>query len=582
MRLPNIVSVLQSRPVELGLVSAVGVSTLYAHPLVAPMTLAAVSAKLVLERALRWQFAPAACAFGIGQLSTLAPASAVWLSWLLRGISWLLLALSLALVLIFPQPAGPPAFTGQYGVAFLDAEVEVASPSAPTTSVLLRVLYPIDKGLVGQRGGAAYYDLQGRRLCRAMMKKGTPGFLSRLYFLMDHLALIRSPLHAGGPALPMAATSAPVTTVVWSHGLLSCREQYLAIVGELASRGCVVLCVEHTDGTCVLARRPDGSAVEFASDAHALEDRTPEGYIHARRAQVELRSVEMVAALEAARALATPAADTTRAAPSVAPAPAQRCVAGVSAEPATGSWPTLRPGRHDVGGAAALVAVLAGRLDSARVVCAGHSMGGVTCVAGAVRAPYEPRAVVVLDPATNWGPSLDCREALVGAGAREATLAQAAGHRELLPGQRGLGGVPMLACYSDQWRELGWGLPRQVRAHMAAVGFGAGSEFAYVKGITHVGMSDVPSTMPPRIARAMQFLNDDATAEQSLLRVRGKVVAFLERQDLCKPALHVGPRALAAVLESDESYLLDRLYVPWKDDARGPNFGPNAYTPPAL
>ena len=52
-------TVLHSRPIELGLLSAVGVSTFAVHPLVAPITIAAVSAKIVLERAVRpplgWQ-----------------------------------------------------------------------------------------------------------------------------------------------------------------------------------------------------------------------------------------------------------------------------------------------------------------------------------------------------------------------------------------------------------------------------------------------------------------------------------------------------------------------------------------------
>lgn len=89
-----------SRPAELGLVVAVGASLLHLHPLAAPFTLAAVAAKLVLERALRWPFAPAALALAFGQLPY------GWLA------SWPLLALAAPLVWVFVQPLGPPDFTG--------------------------------------------------------------------------------------------------------------------------------------------------------------------------------------------------------------------------------------------------------------------------------------------------------------------------------------------------------------------------------------------------------------------------------------------------------------------------------------
>lgn len=413
-------------------------------------------------------------------------------------------------------------------MGFVDAQLQVGD-----VAVIVRALYPTPKG--GRARRSPYYSVQGQRVCAAMMACGSPPPLNRplFSFLMDHLCLLRVSIRQGGTELPLCVP-APAPVLVFSHGLTSTREHYLGIVGELASRGVVVLCVEHTDGTSALARFPDGGSLAYSTREREMERADATAYLHARRRQLELRSLELIAAMDAARALGG-ATDA----------------------------PELRAGPRDAGGAAVLLALLRGRVDADAIVAAGHSMGAATAVAAAVRATAAVRACVLLDPATDWLPDEPARAALVGeGGARVACTAQAAGHCPLLPSVRGLEQTAVLTLFSEEWRRSRFGMPHHVRAHVAARGHGPGSEFAYVKGTSHVGFSDVPSTMPAAVARALRFVMADVDATQAILRVRGRVVSFLERLELCAPAPAMGELAAAAAMAEADDFLLESLVLP--------------------
>ncbi|KAG8464402.1 hypothetical protein KFE25_003465 [Diacronema lutheri] len=509
---------LASLPAELALVGVVGASLLGVHPLAAPAALACVTTKLVLERALRWQATPAALALAIGQLP-----HGAWLA-------WPLLMLALALVVAIPQPSGPPPFTGPYAVGFIDAQLLVGD-----VPLLVRALYPVSKLLPAASRRARYFSVDGRRVCSSMTTSCGPPPLNRhaFSFILDHLCLVRAPICQGGPHLPLG-TAVPPPVVVFAHGLSSTREQYLGIVGELASRGLVVLCIEHTNRTAMLARFPDGAVVTYSTAEAELERVDPSLYEHTRRLQLEYQSVEFVAALDAARALGGEA-----------------------------GAPELGAGPRDVGGAARLLATLSGRIDGSALVAAGHSMGAVTAAVGAVRAPVAVRACVLLDPTTDWLPDDASRAALIGeAGARIACSPHERQHRPLLPTRRSLDATAVLTLISEDWRHSRPSVPRLLRAHAAAHGHGPGSEFAYVAGMHHVGHSDIPSLLPPALARALNFLSADVDAQQACLRVRSRVVHFLERLGLCQHAPCIGAVAAATAREADERHLLELLVLP--------------------
>jgi hypothetical protein len=315
-------AILSSRSVELGLIGSIGATTLLTHPTLAAATTTIVVAKLVAERAMRWPFTPAALALAVGRLPMAWP------------LALLLLVLACVLVCVFIQPKGPPDFTGRYAVGYADAHLLVDG-----TPVLVRALFPIEHSA---RRRAPYYAVRGKRFCSAMMGMGSPPPLNRpmFAFLMQHLCLLRTNLisvnyhadrephgeHEGseeregsekgtkvkssgsssssssvGSAMRMAVPHAPA--IVFSHGLSSSREQYVGLLGEWASRGMVVFCVEHTDGSAVLARFPDGTDLPFSFQERELSRASEQQHVDARRRQLERRSVEVVAALHAARAL---------------------------------------------------------------------------------------------------------------------------------------------------------------------------------------------------------------------------------------------------------------------------------------
>jgi len=509
-------------PAELGLIAAVGASVLLngVAPSLAALrwvVCAAVALKLILERALRWPFHPAVVALVVAQLPPYGAFAA-----------WPLLAIAAVLCLLFNQGfEGPPDFTGPFGVAYVDAQLQIAG-SEP---VLVRALYPVDPALLlKSRAGASYYSEQARSVTAAMMQIGSPPPLNFLPFLMDHLLLLRTSLIKGGSKAPIAVSRAPV--LVWSHGLTSTREQYLGIVGELASRGLIVLCVEHTDGSAALARFPDGGSIPYSHAEEELEKISDGAYVRARRLQLELRASELVCALDAAHALSGEI--------------------GIN----------LRPGPRDTGGAKDLCTTLWGKIDSERIIVGGHSMGGASAVTAALRARKAVSACMLFDPATDWCPDEPARVALVGEPAAEVkTTADAPGYASALPSLRSLAQTPTLAIYTDEWRKSGFGIPRHVRAHMEAGGFGAGSEFAYVQGTTHVGVSDVPTMLPGALSRSLKFL-DGASAEQNILRLRARVISFLERIEFMATHAHCGPAKAKAIREGDEQLLIEHLVVP--------------------
>lgn len=229
---------LASLPAELSLLAAIGVGAVQLHPLIAPCVAAIVLAKLIIERGMRWPFLPGALAL-VGLAPGAAPAA------------WALIALALPLCLAFQQPRGPLPIVGAlYEVGALDVQFEMDG-----VPFLARILYPCapkraERSWCGVNSGTAYYNLHLRATLRALVRVSAPRafdfFFTNWLHLMTHLGLVRTELSdmnatssdRSGPATLAGPTRLPV--VVFSHGLLSTREQYYGtVVGELAARGSV-------------------------------------------------------------------------------------------------------------------------------------------------------------------------------------------------------------------------------------------------------------------------------------------------------------------------------------------------------
>lgn len=404
------------------------------------------------------------------------------------------------------------------------------------------------------------------------------------------------------------------------------------------------------------APRPRARARRQPPSARGIPNVSPHAYVWARRRQVQVRAIELRAALAAVAELAGAAAEMAPAAMTPAGgadleaagesyslgesrlragAVSRGGKAGSSVSGVAGSGGgRLRAGPQDAGGALRAIALLSGRLDPASVCAAGHSMGGATVLSallwpssqnfpggagaagGVSTAPVS--AVVLLDPVLNWVVHKSARAAWAGEEGEDRTCAPPEpGHCvPLLPTAApsrlphlarppaaaharagsaaapapSLREVPVLALYSAEWRVKYYSpLPaddaqppvrtkcdgsvggregrteapghagggdgdgervstkdsggraypssiQYIRMHMAGGGTGPGSEFGFIRGSTHVEMSDVPAMLPAWLCRATMLTTADASAEQVVLRTRAAVSRFCERHALCAPA----------------------------------------------
>jgi dienelactone hydrolase len=103
--------------------------------------------------------------------------------------------------------------------------------------------------------------------------------------LTAHLARARSGIRDGAPPLP-----GPWPVLCYSHGYGGNSQMGTLVLREIASYGCVVVAVEHTDGSASRTVRADGSVQRFGE--------RPEG---GRATGLALRAAELNAAADAVR-----------------------------------------------------------------------------------------------------------------------------------------------------------------------------------------------------------------------------------------------------------------------------------------
>lgn len=506
-------TVLASFPAELGLLVAIGCALLALHPAVIIVACVIVLAKLVVERLLRWPFVPAALALAAG--------IAGW-----NALAWALLAVALLFVVAFPHSRGPPAFTGPYGVAYIDAHLK-----ADGCAVLVRALYPIDSSRPGL-AAARYYAVMGREMCDALMALAPFPLNSGMFgFLLYPICLVRAHLRRGGDQAPMAkevaksSEGAPV--VIFSNGILGSREQSFGVVGELVSRGMVVLCVEHTDRTAALARLPNGETVPFDVDLVAQEYAGLWATVwHVRRTQVDTRSLDFATLVRCVRALGR----------------------------AGGEPGVVSAGPSDAGGAAEFARTLGGRLDASRIILAGHSMGAVTAIAAACRVSPPVRAILCLDPATTWLPDEASRVAFCGLpDSSGRVLLQMPGSQFWRPSRTSLEDVLAFVVFSDGWaRYLQEGnYHAEVKEHLASGHMAPGSEFVILAGLTHMSFTDIASLMPLWLVHRLGMVDSAMNTQRECLRIRSHLLRFLEAHGLCPVTTPTGPAALIAGLAAE-------------------------------
>lgn len=247
-------------------------SPIYFLPILATFL---VGAHLLFE-GYRWQMIPIYILTGIILLAS----SPAWFSndasefnrsnWTAMGLlgTLTLLAVSSALPALLPVPSIPapggsiPVGTQTFVLTDL-ARPELYSGKDGPRKFIAQVWYPADPGPNAEH--APWVNdalLYGRAIS---------SYLGLPEFFLDHLALTRSPAWQDAPVKP-ARHGYPI--IVFSHGWNGFAAQNTGQAVELASRGFVVIAIQHTYGA-VITVFPDGE-IAF-NNPSALPDGAPEG-----------------------------------------------------------------------------------------------------------------------------------------------------------------------------------------------------------------------------------------------------------------------------------------------------------------
>ncbi|KXS11999.1 hypothetical protein M427DRAFT_137566 [Gonapodya prolifera JEL478] len=177
--------------------------------------------------------------------------------------------------------------------------------------------------------------------------------------------------------------------VVFSHGLAGNKTMYSDLCGEMASRGSVVVAIEHHDGTATAADLAGGDVIYYHHPT--WPDSNHAASFSFRGNQIQRRVREVHAALWAVWALntgTTPGSGSTSTATSTVRHP---LAAANLLEGTTGS-------EFDY-------AQFRGRLDLDRLVMAGHSFGGATVMAVLAGQDYLHSDSSSPTPSTDDAPS---------------------------------------------------------------------------------------------------------------------------------------------------------------------------------
>jgi predicted dienelactone hydrolase len=276
----------------------------------------------------RWQLAPAYVLVAIGVVRVLGPgtpprAHSKILSALRIGLSVIALFVAVLLPALIPVPSFP-APGGPYPVGTVTfvledrAREDAGEPGRPRR-LLAQAWYPADASAARTPRTPYMPDVTrtGPALCRAF---GLPPFF------LNHLAYALSHSH-GNAAFSPSVGRAPL--LIMSHGFRFTRTMSTTTAEELASRGYVVVALEHTYDAAAVAF-PDGTIA--LTKERPPKEMTEEEEVSAKTSSILVRAADVRFLL-----------DVLSGAPSL-PIPE----------------------------------VLAGHIDASRVGVFGHSLGGGT------------------------------------------------------------------------------------------------------------------------------------------------------------------------------------------------------------
>lgn len=294
--------------------------------------------------------------------------SPLWWNRSIQVASIFLIVGSFVLCLLFPPVELPPT-EGPFHVGVVEFYLETDFPTggryACQSQLPVRLFYPT----LDQPGAGVPFlnDSIAIDFCRETMDFGAPGPLKPHGWFLHTWRLTRLRAKLGASLIP-GPTRLPI--VVFSHGLGGSAHVYSYQSMALASRGYLVLQLNHQDGSAPVIQRVDGSKLLYdKSLAKIWKEGFHLEYVVARRERTELRARELIAAAEALHRL------------------------NGKDIPQLNSFS------------------LKGRLAIAETFFMGHSFGGATALTAAYRRPDLVHSIVAHEPAVDWLPD-DVRQSL--------------------------------------------------------------------------------------------------------------------------------------------------------------------------
>ena len=321
--------------------------------------------------------------------------------------------------------------------------------------IKIRILYPAaspsGKGIIGFvqelfKKTDIDYQEKGETICDKFLLFGGPPALRPYGWLLHFWLLIRPKFIANATLLSLTEYNKVALksgkdnklrdvdngypVVLYSHGLFGNNAMYSVQAGNLASKGYVVIMVDHLDGSAPMSTDQDGKTVDHEVELYSFRSNSPKpgfdewdtpDYVAARRIQ-NLKRVEEY--LEVSnRILTWNKKDEVF---------------------VNGNIPPSK------------VFSFKGMLDTRTGVHGmGHSYGGCTMLTSASRKPQNFRSIVAHDPAVDWVAE-DARRHIEHAHKSGYT----GGRPYLEPNgvlRKGLDELPCFFLYCSDWIERQWG-----------------------------------------------------------------------------------------------------------------------------
>ncbi|CAJ1950558.1 unnamed protein product [Cylindrotheca closterium] len=395
--------------------------------------------------------------------------------------SILLVLIAAALAVLFPAIELPLAFPSKYNVGvvdvFLPADI-VYKTDAPgvhqdarkktVDHVTVRILYP-----TLEEPNDPVYQLKpetAEHFCYETMKYGAPPPLRKYDWMLHNWRLAKLPATRNAPPT-MSNNEQPFPIVAFSHGLGGNAEIYSYQTLSLAASGHVVVVVEHTDGSGPVVSRQDGTVLlrqtRVEEDWHNGD---LENYRKTRRAMVEFRSQELLAAVNAMKAI----------------------------------------NEQNIPALESLGIDFVGKLNVDEIHYMGHSFGAATALYAGLQ--QRPTSILAHDPVSGWLPD-QVRYTLYDLARVERAAANYSYYwvddEELEKSAEYLGpsihDIPTLILFSHEWHSQDWEGAQLLMDMSARNLLGNGStkfQVQVIDGATHNEFSDTSMMTPTWLARA--------------------------------------------------------------------------------